>query len=104
MRGKKGIGTIPCRPGDAFYPPPAQTPVGACKNRLGPLTLVASEFTAQVASYFSPTFEFAVWNIGNIWLGNALLIGLAVFGFMTATRGQALLKDEVFDSANGSGS
>ena len=37
--------------------------------------------------------------VGNIWLVNALLIGLAVFGFMTATRGQALLKDEVFDSA-----
>jgi hypothetical protein len=67
--------------------------------RFGPLTLAAAVFTQRVTSYFGATFDFAVWNMGNIWFANGILIGLAVFGFVTATRGQTLLKDEVFDSA-----
>ncbi len=67
--------------------------------RFGPLTLAAAAFAHRTASYFAPMFDFGVWNIGNIWFANAILIGLAVFGFVTATRGQTLLKDEVFDSA-----
>jgi hypothetical protein len=61
--------------------------------------LAAAAFTHRTASYFTPTFDFAVWNIGNIWFANAILIALAVFGLVTATRGQTWLKDEVFDSA-----
>ena len=67
--------------------------------RFGPLTLAAAAFTHRTASYFTPTFDFAVWNIGNIWFANAILIALAVFGLVTATRGQTWLKDEVFDKA-----
>jgi len=67
--------------------------------RYGPLTLMAAAFAHRTTSYFAATFDFGVWNIGNIWFANAILIGLAVFGFVTATRGQTLLKDEVFDSA-----
>ncbi len=67
--------------------------------RYGPLTLMAAAFAHRTTSYFAATFDFGVWNIGNIWFAHAILIGLAVFGFVTATRGQTLLKDEVFDSA-----
>ncbi len=66
---------------------------------LEPLTLATLGFSHQVSSYFRATFEFRVWNIGNIWFANAILIGLVGFGFLTATRGQRWLKYEVFESA-----
>jgi len=72
--------------------------------RFGLLTLMAAEFTHHVATYFVPTFDFGVWDVGNVWFANGVLIALAVFGFMTATRGQTLLKEEIFDSAAGPGS
>jgi hypothetical protein len=65
---------------------------------------MSAAFSHRVASYFRPTFDLAVWDIGNSWFANAVLIALAVFGFMTATRGQTLLKEEFFDSAPGSNS
>lgn len=72
---------------------------GAAQPGGGNGTLVTAAFAHQVASHSTPTFDFGVWNIGNLWFANAILLGLAVFGFLTATRGRTLLENEAFDSA-----
>ena len=66
--------------------------------RFGLLTLGATLLVDGISRIFIPTFDFSVWDAGNIWFANGVLIALAVYGFFTATRGQRLLKDEVFDT------
>ena len=66
--------------------------------QFGLLTLGAATVVHTIGDAFAPTFDFSVWDAGNVGFANGVLIALAVYGFFTATRGQSLLKDEVFET------
>ena len=67
--------------------------------RFGLLALGAATLAnLLIGGILAPTFDFSVWDAGNVWFASGVLIALAVYGFFTATRGQSLFKDEVFDT------
>ena len=64
--------------------------------RFGLLTFAFVTVSNITYVHFTPTFDFSAWYAGNVWFAVSILVALAIYGFVTATKGQSFFKDEVF--------
>jgi serine/threonine-protein kinase len=64
-------------------------------TRFGLLPFMVAEFFSSMALYFPLTLDASRWYFGASLFALVVLIGLGIYGLVTATAGQSLFRDEL---------